>query len=129
MRDALFNETDRSVLVLQVTKKSYRGLFIPLFVIGILAAAWLIIRPGIFTIQPIGSMPQGVTVIYYGRATGMPLFSSPDGLCIRSQGSVTLPCEIAAMSTAAELSNRIIIQLPYIHWAYLKSTGGVEFGQ
>ncbi len=120
---------DRSVLNLQRPKKSYVGLIIPLVIVFILAMAWVIIRPGVFTIQPIGNMPQGVTVIYFSRAPGVPLFSSPEGLCLKSQGSISLDCSMVALNTAAELSNRIILQLPFNQWAYLKSMSGVKTGQ
>ena len=91
------------------------------------AIAWFIIQPGVFTIQPIGALPDGVTFIYHSRNPEMPFFSSPDGLCLQTQGSVTLLCRAAAISATSKLGDRIIIKLPYIRWAYLQSTGGREF--
>lgn len=113
----------------QAPRKSYAGLIIILVVIALLAFAWTIARPGIFTIQPNAAMPYGMTIIYYSRSGGMSFFSSPDGLCLRSEGSVTLLCRMSALGAAANLSNRVLFQLPYSRWAYLKSTGGLEFGQ
>ena len=98
-----------------------------LSVVILFGLLWIIVRPGIFTIQPIGAIPEGVTFIYHSRNPDMPFFASPDGLCLKIQGSVSLLCRIAGLSVVEELSNRIIIKLPYSHWAYMRSTGGAEF--
>jgi len=96
-------------------------------VIGVVALAWILIRPGVFTIQPIGALPEGITFIYHSRNSEMPFFSSPDGLCLRLGGNVSLFCRMAALSASADLTDRIILKLPYSRWAYLQSTGGLEF--
>lgn len=107
-------------------KRNYIAILF-IVVIGVIALAWILIRPGVFTIQPIGALPEGVTIIYHSRSSEMPLFSSPDGLCLQQVGEVTLFCRMAALSAATNLTDRIILKLPYSHWAYLKSTGGLEF--
>jgi hypothetical protein len=89
--------------------------------------AWVLIRPGVYTIQPIGAIPEGVTLVYHSRNPEMPFFSSPDGMCLDIQGGVSLFCRLAALNAATELTDRIILRLPYSHWAYLRSTGGLEF--
>jgi hypothetical protein len=81
----------------------------------------------VITIQPIGALPEGITIIYHSRNPNMPFFSSPDGLCLQMQGGVSLLCRMAALSAASDLTDRIILRLPYRHWAYLRSTGGMEF--
>lgn len=91
------------------------------------AAVLLLVRPGVFTIQPIGALPDGVTFIYHSRNPGMAFFSSPDAMCLDIQGSVSLLCRGTALAAASELTDRIIVKLPYIHSAYLLSTGGREF--
>lgn len=96
-------------------------------VIFIFAVLWLIIRPGVFTIQPIGVLPEGITFIYHSRNSAIPFFSSPDGLCLKFQGSVTLLCRMAMLSVMDDLSDRILLRFPYSHWAYLMSTGGLQF--
>jgi hypothetical protein len=112
------------------TKKRSRGLVTLALLVFFVIAAWILIRPGVFTIQPTRALPDGVTFIYHSRGSGMPFFSSPDGLCLQTQGSVTPLCRAAALSAAGEeLIDRVIIRLPYIHWAYLQSTGGKEFDQ
>ena len=93
----------------------------------IMVVVGFLVRPGVFTVQPIGSIPDGVTLIYHSRGPDMPFFASPDGLCLEMQGSVSLLCRGAALASATELVDRAIIRLPYIHSAYLLSTGGLEF--
>jgi hypothetical protein len=91
------------------------------------AALWWIVRPGVFTVQPIGAFPDGATVVYHSRGPDMPVFASPDSLCLKMQGSVSLLCRGIAFGAITPLTDRIIIRLPYIHAAYLLSTGGQEF--
>lgn len=43
-----------------------------LWIIFILFIAWIIIRPGVFVIQPIGLMPDGITIIYHSRSAEAP---------------------------------------------------------
>ena len=117
--------------VIQVTtlepekKKSKLPLFF--LIILIFVVVFLLIRPGVFTIQPVGALPEGVTVIYHSRGSEMPFFSSPDGMCLESMGSVSLLCRGMAIGALEELTDRILLRLPYSHWAYLRSTGGMEF--
>lgn len=111
----------------ETKQKSRKGLYITIAVIVLIILAWVVIKPGVFTIQPIGALPDGITLIYHSRSSQMPFFSSPDGLCLQMQGSVSLLCRGAAMAAVEELADRIIIRLPYIHQAYLLSTGGKEF--
>ncbi len=99
----------------------------PALVLVTVIAVWFLVRPGVFTVQPIGALPEGVTFIYHSRNPEMPLFSSPDSLCLKTQGSVSLLCRATALSATSELTDRILIRLPYSRWAYLQSTGGLEF--
>lgn len=57
-------------------------------ILGLVIVIWILVRPGVFTVQPIGALPGGITVIYHSRNNEMPFFSSPDGLCLEIQGSV-----------------------------------------
>jgi len=106
---------------------SRRRLYIFLGILTLLILAFIFIRPGVFTIQPIGAIPDGITFVYHSRNPEMPFFSSPDGLCLEFQGSVSLLCRAGALSALDELSDRILLRLPYSHFAYLQSTGGLEF--
>jgi hypothetical protein len=111
----------------QPLKKRRKWIYILIAFIAIIIISWFLVRPGVFTIQPIGALPEGVTLIYHSRNPKMAFFSSPDGLCLKIQGSVTLLCRMSALSAVTELTDRVIMKLPYINWAYLKSTGGLEF--
>lgn len=112
------------------SEKSNRGCLVAVGVgLLIIVLLWLIIRPGVFTIQPIGAIPEGITFVYHSRGSEMPFFSSPDALCIQMQGSVSLLCRASAISAASDLTDRIIIRLSYSRWAYLQSTGGIEFDE
>jgi len=123
------NETVVETTVEQNAPKRRKGIYIAIAVIVVIALAWILIRPGVFTIQPIGAIPEGVTIIYHSRSSEMPFFSSPDALCLQTQGSVSLLCRMAALSASTDLTDRIILRLPYSRWAYLQSTGGLEFDE
>lgn len=111
----------------EATHKNRKLLYSLIGLIGLMILVWIIVRPGVFTVQPIGAIPEGITVIYRSRNPEMPFFSSPDGLCLEIQGSVTLLCRATALGAVDEIAERIMFRLPYSHWAYLRSTGGMEF--
>ena len=100
-------------------KKKNRGCVIALVaisaVVTLCSLSWMIVRPGVFTFQPIGALPEGVTFVYHSRNPEMPFISSPDGLCLDMQGSVTLLCRAAALGAAADILDRTIVKLPYQH--------------
>jgi hypothetical protein len=121
------NKTAVEPIVEQDSPKRRKGIYIAITVIAVIVFAWFLVRPGVFTIQPLGATPKGITFIYHSRNSKMPFFSSPDGLCLQTQGAVSLLCRMAALSGMKELTDRIILRLPYNHWAYLQSTGGLEF--
>lgn len=114
-------------IALEKNTKENKALYWFLGLIILLTVIWLLIKPGVFTIQPIGALPKGTTFIYHSRGPDLPFFSSLDSLCLHIQGSVSLFCRAGALSAATELLERKIIKLPYSHWAYLRSTNGLEF--
>lgn len=79
---------------------------------------------GFYTVQPIGALPDGATAIVW-RDSGEPFFNSADALCLERTGGVSLMCRGMAMSQAP--TDRIIMRLPYLEFAYSMSTGGKEF--
>jgi len=81
-------------------------------------------RIGIYTIQPMGVVPEGVTLVVW-REAGQPFFDSPDATCIRTEGSVSLLCRGTAI--AADPEGSAILKLPFWNWAYLQSTAGQTF--
>jgi hypothetical protein len=126
-------ETVKNSAIEEKPSKSRRGCVISLIIIFVVlilcSISWILVRPGVFTIQPIGAIPNGVTFIYHSRNPEMPFFSSPDSLCMEMQGSVSLLCRGVALGVVEELADRIVLRLPYQRWAYLRSTGGLEFDQ
>jgi hypothetical protein len=92
-----------------------------------LAAVWWVVSPGVFVLQPIGAAPEGIMFLYYGRGPGLPVITSPDGMCLQLNGGVSLWCRLTALAGLAKLSDRSIVRLPYSETAYLWSTGGHTF--
>ena len=45
---------------------------------------------GIFIIQPLGSIPEGVTIVYWRNGIDLPFIASPDGLIEKSGQGVSL---------------------------------------
>jgi hypothetical protein len=61
------------------------------------------------------------------RFGAMQFIDSPDAMCERIQGGVSLLCRGIAMGTAVN-NGTIYARLPYSHTLYLWSTGGKEYG-
>lgn len=100
------------------------GLFI-----GIILALCVCIYAftGFFVVQPIGSIPDGVTVWYIRTGVNLDFIESPDGF-LQKHGDVTLLGRAMVLSTVYEqIEDKIILKLPYQHWMYKISTGGVEY--
>ena len=105
--------------------KFKKGLIITLILIGL-----IFLLTGFFVIQPIGAIPDGVTVWYFRIGLDLPFITSPDGYSIKKTGELSLLSRMMAMSTiTTAIKDRVIIKLPYIKSMYLISTGGKEFGQ
>jgi hypothetical protein len=92
-----------------------------LILILIILAVIIYTRISLYTIQPMGVVPNGVTLVLW-RDPGKPFFDSADATCLRAEGTVTLLCRGSAISQA--LNSRPLLLLPYWDWAYLQSTGG-----
>ena len=80
---------------------------------------------GLFTIQPIGAIPDGITLLVL-RSPGRPFLDSADRMCIDTLEHVSLLCRGMAMGTVVE-EYTIILRLPYMEWAYLGSTNGMTY--
>ncbi|TFH36650.1 MAG: hypothetical protein E4G99_04435 [Anaerolineales bacterium] len=89
-----------------------------LFLLVLLGGAWLILRPGTFFIPPSAFEPQGVILIYVEKEPGMPVFASPDSLCMAQYGQINSACRKDGENLARSLSERRITRLPYADWAY-----------
>ena len=79
----------------------------------------------IFVIPPIGAIPKGQTAIMM-RLNKTEFIDSPDAMCERMQGGVSLLCR--GMTIAAVGKNATILgRLPYSSWLYSISTGGKTY--
>lgn len=80
----------------------------------------------IFVIQPIGAIPEGVTVIV-ADVPGLNAIDSPDAFCERETGSVSLLCRGAVAGRVAQ-DGTILARLPYMGFLYAL-TGAPEVVQ
>jgi hypothetical protein len=104
-------------------QKSHKGRLIAVVVIAAILAI-LYTQVGFYTVQPIGALPGGITLLVW-RQSSEPFFNSPDGVCLQRIGGVSLLCRLAAFNAAPV--DRIIARLGYWEFAYLQSTGGLIF--
>jgi hypothetical protein len=78
----------------------------------------------LFIIQPIGSIPEGRTLVV-NRERDMPFIDSADAMCERRTNNVSLLCRGLALR---EISNmKIYARFPYIEKLYLISTDGKTY--
>ena len=83
---------------------------------------------GIFVVQPIGAVPEGVTIVYWRYQTKMPFISSADGLLSEHMGGVSLLGRGVLLGTLSpHLLENKIIGAPYSETLYLISTKGKSF--
>ena len=50
---------------------------------ALMVLAWVLIRPGIAVIQPLGALPEGTMIMYHSRGWEAPFIISPDSLCLK----------------------------------------------
>jgi hypothetical protein len=79
----------------------------------------------IFVVPPIGALPEGKTVIIT-RLNKTEFIDSPDGMCERIQGGVSLLCRGMVVGAVIGKST-ILLRLPYSSWLYSISTGGKTY--
>lgn len=109
-----------------VAKRPRRRVRLAVLILAGIVLVVLYFLTGFYTVQPIGALPDGITLFVW-RTGGEPFFNSPDGHCLRVVGEVSLLCRGLAMEQAP--ADRIIVRLPYWEWAYLRSTGGQSFNR
>lgn len=76
----------------------------------------------IFSVPPIGAVPEGKTVIML-RLNKTNFIDSADAMCVRIQGYVNLLCRGMTMGAVVNATT-IIARLPYSETIYKISTGG-----
>lgn len=79
----------------------------------------------IFVIPPIGALPEGKTVIM-ARLNKTEFVDSPDAMCERIQGGVSLLCRGMVMGAVVSKAT-ILARLPYSSMLYSVSTGGKTY--
>ncbi len=99
-----------------------------ILIILVLIGIGFLLRPGIYTIQPVDALPEGMTILYILRDSQTPFYTSLHPECFYSPTSVSLICTAMVKSALNDLSGRIILRLPYNHSAYLKGSNGIEPG-
>jgi hypothetical protein len=114
--------TESPSLVVQPRRTNRRTIILLLIVAVVLVVLYT--QVGFYTVQPIGTIPNGVTLLIW-RHSDEPFFNSPDGTCLRLMNGVSLLCRAQAMQLAP--ADRIILRLGYWDFAYLQSTNGARF--
>ena len=77
---------------------------------------------GLYVMPPKDSPPNGATIWYYRRGSGLPFLSSPDSRR-RAREAARSP-ELVAL---APRRNWVIARLPFARAVYLWTSGGVEY--
>jgi hypothetical protein len=91
-----------------------KGIVLLLFIM--FGAMWLIIKPGIFIVDPTSSMPEGTTLIYLNKPAGIPVFRSTDAICTDTYGSTSGSCREQILQAQAGLFQQSLVELPYMAW-------------
>ncbi len=103
-----------------------KGITLTLLVIGILGIICYT-QLTIFVVPPIGVLPEGKTVVIL-RLNKTNFIDSPDALCERMQGGVSLLCRGIMLAGVLEKS-KILMRLPYSESLYLISTNGKTYSR
>ena len=109
----------------QKNKNGKKGIVL-LLVVAIMAFIYFF--TGFFVVQPIGAIPDGVTIWYFRNDINLPFISSPDGIMLEKEGHVNLLGRAIILSSVMDsLEGKRICNLPYQKWMYKISTKGQEF--
>lgn len=83
---------------------------------------------GLFVVQPIGAVPEGVTILYFRAGLNLNFIDSADSFSMRvMDGKVSLFSRALALGTVGKhLDGRIILRLPYSEILYSISTNGIS---
>lgn len=102
-----------------------KKLFFPIAITLFVLALVIYTQITVLVIHPIGALPEGKTVIIT-RLNKTEFIDSPDAMCERIQGGVSLLCRAVVMGTVLSKST-IIMRLPYSSVLYSISTRGKEY--
>jgi hypothetical protein len=101
-------------------RRGLRAFLIVLITAGALAFG-LYSLTGLYVMPPKDSPPNGVTIWYYRRGSGLPFLSSPDSR--RHARETARSPDLVAL---APRRNWVITRLPFNRAVYLWTTAGVE---
>jgi hypothetical protein len=77
----------------------------------------------VFVVQPIGSLPEGRTVVLWRQSGNLKFLDSADAVCDRAMHGVSLLCRGVTLAAVVK-NNPILVRLPYSETLYLASTNG-----
>lgn len=99
----------------------------PIIALIILVVAFITIytQISLFVIPPIGALPEGKTIVIT-RLNKSKFIDSPDAMCERIQGGVSLLCRGMVMGVVVNKAT-ILARLPYSSLLYSISTGGKSY--
>ena len=103
-----------------------KGITLSLIVVAVLVVV-AYTQLTLFVVPPIGAVPEGNTVVIL-QLKKTNFIDSPDALCERIQGGVSLLCRGVIMGRVLEKS-KIIMRLPYNESLYLISTDGKTYSR
>ncbi len=117
--------SDRITPLITVKRKRTSNVFILSFILLLLSFRMFC---GIFVIQPIGAIPDGITIVYWRSGLNLPFVASADGLLEESGAGVSLLGRGLMLSKMSDLlKERKIFVIGYSETLYLYSTGGKQY--
>ena len=102
-----------------------KGTILALLIIVILIVGYTQLT--FFIVPQIGAVPEGKTVVIL-RLNKTNFIDSPDAMCERIQGGVSLLCRGVMLAGVLEKS-KILVRLPYSEFLYLISTNGNTYSR
>ena len=83
---------------------------------------------GFYVVPPIATVPQGETIWFYRRGTGLAFISSADGLNLEHHNGVNSQTRGAMNALVANIIGKhVIAKFGYSQSLYVKSTGNRDF--
>ncbi len=100
------------------------------YVVLVLIVLGLVFRTffGIFIIQPMGAIPEGVSIVYKRTGINLPFISSADGVLEKSgQGVSLLGRGIVIAKLSEPIIKNEVFRFSYSEKLYLISTNGKKY--
>jgi len=111
-----------------MSEKSKKGKTGIIFLFLVILLLLVFFTTGFFVVQPIGAIPEGITIWYFRSGTNFDFIDSADGFLLENSNGVSLLGRATVISEFQKMTqNKTILKLPYMEFMYKISTGGVEF--